>query len=295
MNMKPTISASVPWRAGYDPQGQADLLEALGRYGDWQSGGKKGSEWFATHPNNAERVKKAREKARARTTPTSTRVGRDAHLDAIDGMAFGDQAAQGVVRGRTFEHADLRMAFTVPKGFEIENAATRVTARHANGVQIVFDLDQRIANEPVDDYLTGSWGAGTTVQGLRTLKVAGRAAAAGAVTTEDGVAHLLAIDGGIASFLRFGVLAPAAQKAAAETAMRSLQRQVRFLSAAEAAAIKPLKLKIITIEKGDTVYSLSQLMRTDKAQRQTLFRILNGLADNDNALAVGRRIELVAD
>ena len=280
-------------RAGYRPQAQADFLTKLGRYGAYQSGGKQKTNWFSSHPNNAERVTKAYAKAKARTTPASTYEGRQAHLAAIDGMAFGDTPQAGIIRGRSFSHADLALSFRVPKGFKMQNSPKRVIARHANGVQIIFDMDARIANEPASDYLRGGWADGAVLRDAARLSLAGRAAASGRVKTQNGVALLLAIPHGTEQFLRFGVIAPANAVSAAEAAMASLKRQIRFLSAAQVAAIEPLRLKVVSVRAGDTLAGLTRRMRGDD-KRADMFRLINNL-QTDSRLTVGQKLKLIVE
>ena len=53
---------------------------------------------MATHPSTPERIAQAIAEARQFGAPGSGETGRDAYLAAIDGIAFGDNPAQGVVR-----------------------------------------------------------------------------------------------------------------------------------------------------------------------------------------------------
>lgn len=282
-------------RAGYQPQAQADLLQSLSAFAKYQSGGKadKGG-WFSTHPNSKERVAKAREKARAAKLKFvgEPELGRLRHLAAIDGMVYGDGPTQGIIRGQQFSHADLRLRFTVPSGFVLQNSAARVTAKHKNRLQIVFDLDERVAIEPPDDYLQGGWAANNSLSDFRKLQLGGREAAMGTLKTDDGIAVLLAIVEDDERFLRFGILAPKGQESAARAAMTSLMRKIEFLSALEAATIRPYRLKIMTVKKGDTVYGLSRRMGGAGRDKEKLFRVLNDLGPKDG-LTTGRQVKLI--
>ncbi len=283
-------------RAGYQPQAQADLLQSLADFARYQSGGKAvKAGWFSSHPNSKERVAKARKKARAAMLKINgaPEVGRFAHLAAIDGIVYGDGPKQGVIRGQEFSHAALAMRFSVPRGFSMENSPARVVATHKNRVQIVFDMDERVALEPAADYLQGGWAANNTLSDFRSLKIGGRDAALGTMKTDNGIAVLLAIVENEEQFLRFGVLAPAGQESAARAAMAHMTRKIQFLSKAEAAAIRPHRIKIMTVEKGDTVYGLSRRMGGPNADKQKLFRLLNNLGPEDG-LSVGQRVKLIS-
>ena len=288
-------------RAGYEPQAQAELLQSLAAFASYQSGGKQAkASWFSTHPNNAARIAKARKKADAAAEKMSAlgQIGTDRHLQMIDGMVFGDGARQGIVRGQRFEHGALGLRFDVPRGFKLENAPRRVTASHDNQVQIIFDLDARIANETPEAYLRSTWAAGQKLTRFQKLTIDGKAAALGTMKTQNGIAVLLAIDGGPKQIMRFGVLAPRGRNSAAEAAMASLRRNIDFLTPQQAGAIRPYRLLIVTVKEGESVASLARKMRfptgAGEIDKIGLFRVLNGLNEGDR-LAAGSRVKLISD
>jgi predicted Zn-dependent protease len=47
----------------------------------------------------------------------------------VDGLVFGDSPRQGIVRGNTFLHPDLRLSIAFPQGWEIRNSAEQVLAK----------------------------------------------------------------------------------------------------------------------------------------------------------------------
>jgi predicted Zn-dependent protease len=224
-------------------------------------------------------------------------IGTDRHLQMIDGMVFGDSPRQGIVRGQRFEHGDLGLRFDVPRGFKLKNESRRVTARHDNDVQIIFDLDARIANETPEAYLRSTWAAGQKLSNFQKLNIDGKNAALGTVKTQNGIAVLLAIDGGAKQIMRFGVLAPRGQNSAAEAAMASLRRSIDFLTRQQAAAIRPYRLGIVTVAEGESVASLARKMRLmpyGDMDKVALFRVLNGLNEGDS-LAAGSRVKLIGN
>lgn len=280
-------------KAGYDPLAQADFLAALGAYAKYQSGGKaQKASWFASHPNNKQRVARARDTAKAQNITTAAQRHADRHMMAVQGLAFGDGPKQGVVMGQRFAHADLGLAFEVPRGFALVNTKHRVMAEHANGVQIIFDLDERIANEPLADYMSGSWASGAALGATQALRIDGREAFEGEVETENGIALLLALDYGERQIMRFGVLAPAAQIAAARQTMRSLKRRIDFLTTAQIAAIKPLRLDVVKIRQGDNLKAMARRMAVPVDERLPLLRVLNQLPE-DAGLQAGQSLKLV--
>ena len=57
------------------------------------------------------------------------RVARGAYLDRVDGLVYGDNPEDGIVRGRDFLHPELRFALTFPEGWEVRNSPAAVVAR----------------------------------------------------------------------------------------------------------------------------------------------------------------------
>ena len=90
---------------------------------------------FASHPDNESRLNEITAEARriAQTAGIKNAydddgAGRERFLTHIDGMVFGDNTAQGVVRNNEFFHADLGIALKFPPDWRIVNRADRVVA-----------------------------------------------------------------------------------------------------------------------------------------------------------------------
>src|SRR3546814_11348874 len=109
------------------------------RISDWSSdvcssdlsGKDRTADMFSTHPRGPDRVKAAIEEARA--YPQDPIYRRDEYLDRIDGMLYGDDPKEGVVRGHTFTHPDLRLSFSVPEDWRIPHTPSAVVASHQLG------------------------------------------------------------------------------------------------------------------------------------------------------------------
>ena len=90
--------------AGYDPAAEADFLETLLAAHSLEArrqGARLTDAAVGDHPALADRLRVAR----ADLADTGTHRGirnRDAYLEAIDGMVWGDGPSQGFVQGRDF-------------------------------------------------------------------------------------------------------------------------------------------------------------------------------------------------
>jgi predicted Zn-dependent protease len=116
--------------SGWDPVGVRDMLSTLSRIGE----GSEGSgvpNWLSTHPAASDRVVRvcsSLSELAARMDITGLRVNRQGYLDQLDGLVYGDDPAQGVVRGRDFLHTELRLALQFPDWWEVVNIETQVGA-----------------------------------------------------------------------------------------------------------------------------------------------------------------------
>lgn len=79
--------------------------------------------------------------------------------------------------------------------------------------------------------------------------------------------------------------------AANSTPFNSMFSSMARLSDSQAAAIKPRKLRVVTVAKGDTLSSLSSRMAYTSLQTER-FRALNGLSANQN-VTIGQKVKIV--
>ncbi|MEM7498526.1 MAG: M48 family metalloprotease, partial [Pseudomonadota bacterium] len=156
-------------RAGYDPSAQADFLDALARNArlDAEIAGTaydpEATGFFATHPATAGRGREARAAAAAASAATGLvdgERGRDRHLAAIEGMAWGPSADQGFVADGSFVHPVLDFRFGVPRGWNVANRPDAVILGARDGARVIFDADRVSAGrggaDPAD-YITADW------------------------------------------------------------------------------------------------------------------------------------------
>ena len=90
---------------------------------------------FASHPDNELRLNEVTAEARriaqaagVKSAYADDGAGRERFLAHIEGMVFGDNTAQGVVRNNEFFHTDLGIALKFPPDWRIVNRPDRVIA-----------------------------------------------------------------------------------------------------------------------------------------------------------------------
>jgi predicted Zn-dependent protease len=282
-------------KAGYDAAAGADILAALGAQTSLEGtltgqGGREPVSWFSTHPATAGRVAQVRRDAAA-TTATGRATNRDAFLDAIDGMPYDDDPAQGIVDGPRFRHAGLNLAFDAPAGFALQNTPSAINGAKPGAGRFAFGGGQ-VNGATLDSHAAKLWeGLGVRTPELRQRRINGVDALIGQtrVQRSNGAidASVVVYQWGPDSFYHLVMLAPAGGL----PAFGPLVESVRRLPPGEAAASRGRRVKVVRVAPGDTVASLAARMAyiDDKIAR---FTILNGISAT-TALTPGSRVKLI--
>lgn len=285
--------------AGYDPRAASTVLASLAAQNvlDARIRGQDARtlpEWASTHPDPASRVRRAAQRA-AQTPATGNARNRDAFLNAVDGVLYGDDPRQGIVEGNSFLHPDLRLRFAVPNGFTMANGATAVSITGSGG-QAQFSGGRFSGNLEayVDQVFRGLTGGSasvpmgsvrrTTVNGIPAAYASGRA------NTQSGQVDVTVFAYGFDSnsAYHFVTLTRAGQGIGP---FSSMVQSVRRLSQQEAAAIRPRRVDVVTVRAGDTPASVSARMAYPN-YRLERFNVLNALPANAR-LTPGQRVKLV--
>ena len=291
-------------KASYNPQAMATFLESLDASTalDARLAGRDPAEanrfnLFATHPRTADRVRATIAAAQA-VRVDRPQTGREAYLRRINGLVFGDDPEQGIVRGQAFIHPTLGIRFEVPQGFRLLNGGSQVTAQNQQGGLIRFDMQRVAAGVAPDRYIAEDWAAGRQLGGLRPSVVSGFAAASAttvmAVENQQPVTALVvAIRGAGETMYRFLCLAP---QAAADGMMPQFAQTVQSFrqpTDAERAEARPLRIRTVAVQRGETVERIAERMANDgdKVER---FRTLNSLSPAAQ-LKPGQMVKIVTE
>lgn len=282
-------------KAKYDPRAMASVLESLARQNalEAQLRGTTNQvpEWASTHPDPASRVRDAR--ARAGSYATGT-INRETFLSRIGGMTYGDDPKQGIIDGRNFVHPDLRLAFQAPDGFYMVNGTRAVSINGQSGKaqfsggSYSGDLDAYVRS-----VFTAVGGQQQQIapQSISRLTINGLPAAygLGRVNSSNQQVDILVFAYEFANdrAYHFVTLAPAGRSSMFSPMLNSMRR----VSSTEAAQVKPRKLAVVTVAKGDTVQSLASRMAYSDAPVER-FLVLNGLSSNA-VLRAGDKVKIV--
>jgi len=284
--------------AGYDPAALSSTLASLAAQNtlDARIRGTNSAvpQWASTHPDPASRVARAMANARA-SGSTKTFRNADVFLSNIDGMLYGDDPKEGLVDGNRFLHPAFRLKFSVPQGFALENGTAAVSINGSSG-QAQFtggaydgDLSAYIAS--AFQKLSGQSGGSapnvqkTTVNGLPAAYATLRASAQDGSTVDVTV---FAYEFGPKTAFHFVTLTAVGSGLGPFQPM--IQSMARMTDK-EAADVKPRRLRVVTVKKGDTVATLSKRMAFADYQTDR-FLVLNALATNAT-LKPGQKVKIV--
>ena len=206
-------------------------------------------------------------------------------------MIYGDSPEEGFVRGRDFLHPRLGVAFRVPQGFIIDNSAKAVTAVGPEDIAVRFDGATVPQGTSLTDYLTSGWVAGLEPETIRTLTINGYPAAKGRASADGWQFDVTVIRSG-GQVYRLLTAAPATS-GELEKVADSVGQSFRVLNQAERAALTPLRIRVVTVQPGETLASLAARMR-GVDRKVELFRLLNALGPGASPSA-GTRVKIVTD
>jgi predicted Zn-dependent protease len=297
-----TLGLRTIGRTGYAPQAMASFMQSLNDYSalSARQAGRPGAEMefslLQSHPRTVDRIEQLqREVGQPAGNPF---WGRDAFLDRINGILYGDSAEQGFIRDRVFAHPGLRLTFTAPPGFRLANGADAVAGSGANGLAMRFDsAPKNVAGSNPRDYLVRVWGAKAQLQNVETYNANGMAVATGTAVgqSQSGAQvqiRLVAI-AAPAGMYRFVFQGPVQAARQMDGEFRKTIASFRPLSAAEAAALKPLRVRVVPVRAGDTEEGFAARMPFGQWNLEE-FRVLNGLRTGER-IAAGQRVKIVTD
>lgn len=286
-------------KAGYDPYGASRFLAALGRSVALRASliGQNASpakpDILATHPSTPERVEAAIRVARGIGAPDIGTRDRDAYLSAIDGMMFGDDPSEGTIRGRRFTQPRLGFTFTAPDGFILENSTQAVLGIKDGGAEALrLDSVSVPESQTLDAYIHSGWIDGLMNSSVETIDVNGMPAITATARAGEWNFRLAVIRFSNVEVYRL-IFATHGLDDAHEAAFRASIDSFRRIDPAEAGAVKPLRIAIVTAGPADTAAALSNKMVVPDKPLET-FLLLNGL-DQDSKLIPGTRYKLVQE
>lgn len=116
-------------RDSYDVREMPQVFDTLRRVGEREAKGAKVPQWLSTHPTPENRIARINEQvSKLGQIPPQAKIGREAYLQAVDNVVFGQNPREGYFRGNTFIQPDLGIQITFPQGWQTSNTKQAVGA-----------------------------------------------------------------------------------------------------------------------------------------------------------------------
>ena len=270
-------------RAGYYPEAVIDVITRLKAHEDFT---KKTSDKtvsyhgvFASHPRNDLRLHAVVDHARSLWQPTSAEPVGD-YWEMLQGLAYGDVAAAGVVKDETFYHGALRVALTFPPGWMIGSPGAQVTASAPGGSaegSIVAARHEPVPRKSPAEYVTDVLQR-DDVKGGEEREVNGIPTFVGEIDTTDSNIQLqliavMQLRGNI--FLFRGECGEEGDPETFRADFEQTLAGLRQMTAADVQIANSRSVEVIVAEPGDTYEALAKTssLRSFPADR---LRLLNG-------------------
>ena len=292
-----SLGARYEAAANWDPAGVPGMLSTLGRL-DEASGDTKGvPNWLSTHPDPLSRVKEIQPQVdQLKAGRGSMMRDREALHQRVDGLIYGDNPDQGIIRGIAFLHPVLRFRIDFPTGWDVQNSPAQVAAKAPNAdiFMILQGVEQPSGRDireiAINHMRSAGFQAGpgdlVTINGIQGYvgQYQGQAQDLGAVNVR--AAH---IPYNQQIYLVAG-LAPQNAFAQADPAFLTSIRSFKALSAGEAENIRPNRVDLYVARAGDTWASIAQ--RSGGVMKASTLAIMNN-ADPASTPQPGTRIKIV--
>ncbi len=288
------IGVSLSAKANFDPFGASRFLSAMERSSALRASraglDPRAQDFTSSHPATPERIQNAQAAARQHASPGSER-DREEYLSAIDNIVYGEDPNEGFVRGRRFLHPKLGFTFQAPESFALDNTAQAVIGVREGGMQAMrFDVVRVPVEQSLVDYLNSGWMENVDRNTAQDLVVNGMPAATAIARGDQWQfrIYVLRIEGEVYRFIF-----ASKQRSGDDKAYRDTVNSFRRLTLEEIQAARPLRIKVVTVQPGDTVETLAHRMGSvDRPVER--FRILNGL-DAKATVKPNDRVKIVVE
>jgi len=290
------MGVGISARAHFDPYGAARFLTSMERNAELKVGkpsfDPRTQDFLSSHPATPERIERAQATARQYTSPENTERDREEYLAAIDNIVYGEDPSEGFVRGRRFLHPKLGFTFQAPENFTLDNTAQAVIGVREGGSQAMrFDVVRVPAEQSLGDYLNSGWMENVDKASTEDLTIGGFPAASATAAGDQWQFKIYALRFG-SDVYRF-IFAARQKTTESDRNARETVNSFRRLSLEEIQEARPLRIKVITVQPGDTVESLAHRMAGVDHPTER-FRVLNGL-DAHTQVKVRDRVKIVVD
>lgn len=292
------LGVTYSTEVGYDAHKMAGFFKTIGRL--QEQSGQSIPTFMSTHPDPGDRFNRVNQLATEWQQKDKKRndykINRDAYLNLIDGIVYGEDPRQGYVENNVFYHPELKFEFPVPRNWQTVNSPSQVQMAPEGGKAVmIFTLSgqkdlQGAANEIVQNYkLQVKESKNTTVNNLPAM-----ALISDQINEQDANAslrlqtYLIQYNNLIYVFHGVATIAEFSQY---QSYFTNTMKKFKSLNDPSKINVKPSIIKIKTVNQTNTLANVLQSfnMPSDKMNELS---ILNGIELNDQVKA-GSKIKII--
>ena len=292
-------------RAGYSPDAMTSFFTKLRihqRIEGMMAGKPDASEQtniMATHPRTAERIEQAIKLAGEKYTEAKAngnRLNAKEYLSRIDGLIFGDDIAQGLVRGNSFIHPEMGIRYDVPDGFRLFNSPANVVAKKKDEAKIIFDyVPPKAAKQATSlkDFVVRMWAGTAGLSEVERININGMDAVTGLTRNKGNDLRLVGIEDEYGGIYRLLFISNPKVTKELNIPFRNSTYSFRKMTSDEIKNAKPYRIKLYKVQDGDTPQSLANMLALDEFRKEWM-EALNAITP-ETSVPVGTLIKIVTE
>ncbi len=289
------LGAGYMARVNYDHEAMLDVIGVLKDHQQFSSGiakaeGGDGNTYhgvFSSHPKNDKRLQEVvRAAAELGNNGKSERYEAE-YAKRINGMVYGDNVDQGVLRNNTFYHGPLDLSFSVPEDYRTKNGRSAVLMIAPEGnAGIIMSRTARDDKMSASVFVTKK----LKLKGLRDGREFTSHGLSGyRARHSKGLIAVIYKDSG--AYIFSGQIKKGTTRAGFESEFDQVVHSFHRLSTPEEKNIRPWQIRYWTVAPGWTYARLATISPLGKYAEAQL-RLLNGDYP-DGELHSGRRIRII--
>ncbi len=267
-------------KAGYDANYMAEFFNTLERMnpGSDQSGLPG---WFSTHPNPVDRIAAVKRKTAElqKVYPKDKfAVNRNEYLNNVNGIVFGQDPRQGYVEGNSFYHPQLKITFSVPSNWSLNNTPEQVQMLSKDqDAAVLFSLAEGAT--PLDASKTFTQNANAQIKTSDALSINGmQAQAVVSLVPSDGdtlevLSYFIKKDNNIFAFHGF---CKESQFKTYKSVLNQPMAGFKNLTDPKKLNVKPANLKLGTVKNNTTVQQALLGFGVEKEKLEEI-ALMNGM------------------
>ncbi len=272
-------------KSGYDVDGLSNFLKTLDNLNEFNS--KMGfsdsieTSIFSTHPPTKDRIRLSKNNKKPEKNIKN-------FIDRLDGIIFGDDPSQGIVRNNEFSHPSLKISIKFPIDFVIKNTSSNLVAfkKNKNFIKIDISSGKDFHSDPLV-YLKSIWRKNIKFNMSEKINLNRYEAATGYYFSKGSInsykgkiqIRYLVVRMDNQKYLRFIFISKGNEYTEQDDLYRKIAYSIKELSDIQTQSIVPLRLNFYTVEKStnSNIFAKNYMQGRNKIK---MFDLLNGFNES---------------